>query len=61
MYSPKIDDALIPVIYQKAKSEKKPMTRIVNEILKASLCEKVEDKPATAETTTEQEIKSKVA
>jgi hypothetical protein len=61
LYSPKIDDSLIPIIYQKAKSEKKPMTKIVNQILKEKLCEKVEDKPTITSTTVEStttEIKS---
>ena len=37
MYSPKISPLLIPIIYQKAKQEKKPMTKIVNEILSKEL------------------------
>ena len=37
MYSPRIDEKLIPVIYSRAKSIKKPMTKVVNEILTAEL------------------------
>ena len=37
MYSPKISEQLIPIIYLRAKNEKKPMTKIVNELLLASL------------------------
>jgi hypothetical protein len=37
MYSPKIAEDLIPKIYQKAKREKKPMTVIVDEILRKNL------------------------
>ena len=33
MYSPKISEDLIPVLYQKAKEEKIPMTRLVNRII----------------------------
>lgn len=33
MYSPKISPSLIPLIYKKAKEQKKPMTKIVNEII----------------------------
>jgi hypothetical protein len=44
LYSPKISENLIPLIYQKAKTEKKPMTKIVNEILKEKLSEEVLDK-----------------
>lgn len=43
MYTPKISEDLIPLIYQKAKSEKKPMTKIVNEILEEKLSEDVRD------------------
>ena len=33
MYSPRIEEKLIPVLYRVAKADKKPMTKIVNEIL----------------------------
>jgi len=33
MYSPKISEDLIPLLYRRAKEENKPMTRLVNEIL----------------------------
>ncbi len=60
MYSPKVSEELIPQLYKLAKSEKKPMTKYVNEILRSHLAEKVEDKPITTESTIPQ-IKSKVA
>ena len=37
MYSPKISEQLIPILYKRAKNEGKPMTRVVNEILSADL------------------------
>jgi hypothetical protein len=37
MYSPKIDEKLIPIIYQLAKQERKPMTKIVAELLRSAL------------------------
>lgn len=37
MYSPKISEELVPVLYRIAKSEKKPMTQLVNKILKDEL------------------------
>ena len=37
MYSPKISEQLIPILYKRAKDEGKPMTRLVNEILEADL------------------------
>ena len=52
MYSPRIEPLLIPIIYQKAKEAHIPMTKFVNQILKEHLTEKVEDKPATTESTT---------
>lgn len=37
MYSPKISEELIPVIYRISKSKGKPMTHIVNEILQKAV------------------------
>jgi len=37
MYSPKIKEELIPVLYQIAKANKKPMTRFVNELIEEAL------------------------
>lgn len=37
MYSPKIREDLIPKIYRKARKEKKPMTQVVDEILRENL------------------------
>jgi hypothetical protein len=39
MYSPKISEDIIPLIYKKAKTEKKPMTQVVNDILREKLTE----------------------
>lgn len=39
MYSPKIDEELIPRIYRLGKLKKTPMTRMVNEILQRGLSE----------------------
>jgi hypothetical protein len=39
MYSPKISEDIIPLIYKKAKSEKVPMTQVVNDILREKLTE----------------------
>jgi hypothetical protein len=43
MYSPKIDEGLIPTLYRLAKEKKVPMTRLVNEILRNALGESLED------------------
>ena len=48
MYSPKIQDDLIPRIYQVAKHAKMPMTRWVNQILERALV----DKETSTDTTT---------
>ena len=37
MYSPKIKDDLIPLVYRLARQEGKPMTRLVDEILRAEV------------------------
>lgn len=42
MYSPKIAKDLIPILYVKAKNNKKPMTKIVDTILRAYLFDKHE-------------------
>ena len=43
MYSPKINEDLIPRIYQLGKLKKMPMTRLVNEILQRGLSEMEEE------------------
>ncbi len=37
MYSPKISEELIPIIYQTAQNKKQPMTKVVNNILREYL------------------------
>jgi hypothetical protein len=37
MYSPKIGDDLIPLLYRLARQEGKPMTRLVDEILRVEV------------------------
>jgi hypothetical protein len=37
MYSPKIRDDLIPLLYRLARQEGKPITRLVDEILRAEV------------------------
>ena len=37
IYSPKINEELIPVLYKIGKMEKKPMTRVVDELLRYAL------------------------
>lgn len=48
MYSPRIAEDLIPLLYRAAKAKKMPMTRVVNEILRQALEEdtqKTTDQP----------------
>lgn len=40
MYSPKISEELIPELYRRGKEEGKPMTQLVNEILKKAVLKK---------------------
>lgn len=37
MYSPKISEDLVPVLYRAARSKKMPMTRLVNGIIRQAL------------------------
>ena len=50
MYSPKIDEELIPRLYRLRKLKKIPMTRLVNAILENALRELEKEAPATANT-----------
>ena len=46
MYSPKIDEDLIPTLYKLAKSEGKTMTRLVDEMLRSEIERRnVQDRP----------------
>ena len=42
MYSPRIRDDLIPLLYRLARHEGKPMTRIVDEILRPEIERRVQ-------------------
>jgi hypothetical protein len=46
MYSPKIDEELIPRLYRLRKLKKIPMTRLVNGILENALRELEKEEPA---------------
>ena len=37
MYSPKVDEELVPVLYRLAKERKMPMTKLVNGIISQAL------------------------
>lgn len=41
MYSPKIKSDLIPLLYRVAKKEGKPMTRLIDEILRPEIEKRV--------------------
>lgn len=49
MYSPKIDEELIPALYRMAKEKKIPITRLVNGIIQSALEEKGGSSPATSQ------------
>ena len=40
MYSPKIKEDLIPILYKLAKQEGKPMTALIDEMLRAEIAER---------------------
>ena len=60
MYSPKLREDLIPRLYKLAKEQKRPMTKVLDALIRDKLTEKVHDKPVGTESTVS-EIKSKVA
>ena len=43
MYSPKIAEDLIPALYRISKQKRKPMTRVVDEILREKLAANSEE------------------
>jgi hypothetical protein len=57
MYSPKISEDLIPLIYRAAKSEDVPMTAWVNQAVENALASRAE--PQTPETQTSEPRKDK--
>ena len=40
MYSPKIKEDLIPILYKLAKQEGKPMTALIDEMLRAEIAKR---------------------
>lgn len=40
MYSPKVKEDLIPILYKLAKQEGKPMTALIDEILRAEIAKR---------------------
>ena len=46
MYSPKINEDLIPILYRLAKREHKPMTKLLDELIRAEIERRnVQDRP----------------
>jgi hypothetical protein len=61
MYSPKVSEDLVPQLYKLAKEKKRPMTKVLDGLIRDKLTEKANDKPITLSESTPPEIKSKVA
>jgi hypothetical protein len=59
MYSPKVSEDLVSQLYKLAKEQKRPMTKVLDELIRDRFVKQVEDKPITPEYTLTQ-IKSKV-
>jgi len=57
MYSPKLREDLIPRLYKLAKEQKRPMTKVLDGLIRDKLVEQVHDKPVNTESTIP-EIKS---
>lgn len=49
MYSPKIDETLIPTLYWMAKKKRIPMARLVNGMIRSALEEKDHSIEATSQ------------
>lgn len=60
MYSPKVSEDLVPRLYKLAKGQGRPMTKILDGLIRDKLIEKVSDKQIVPKSTLLQ-IKSKVA
>ena len=43
MYSPKIKEDLIPILYRLAKEQNKSMTQVVDEILRQELADQIQE------------------
>ena len=50
MYSPRISEDLIPLIYRRAKANKKPMTKVVDKILRDAFCNGLEHQESRSNT-----------
>ena len=61
MYSPKIDDALIPDLYRAAKTRGVPMTKLVSAIVARALARETKAIGPAHDTGTVYEIRSKAA
>ena len=57
MYSPKVSEDLVPQLYKLAKEQKRPMTKVLDELIRDKLVEKVSDKTES----TNPKIKIKIA
>ncbi len=44
MYSPKIDEDLVPVLYKIAKVKGEPMTRVLNEMIRKAVAKNTSPK-----------------
>ena len=44
MYSPKIDEDLVSVLYKMAKAEGKPMTRVLNDMIRKAVAKNISKK-----------------
>jgi hypothetical protein len=55
MYSPKVSEDLVPQLYKLAKEQKRPMTKVLDGIIRDKLVEKNKTEPTLPQ------IKSKVA
>jgi hypothetical protein len=60
MYSPKISDKYIPVLYKRARALQVPMTRLVNQIIADALKEVIDEQNGTLAVGEETSLPAKV-
>ncbi len=57
MYSPKVKEDLIPILYKLAKQEGKPMTALVDEMLRAEIAKRNGQVNQTSEESVPESVK----
>ena len=57
MYSPKVREDLVPILYKLAKQEQRPMTELVDEMLRAEIAQRNEQDETSIDKSPSKEVK----